>query len=460
MSSNIHLHIACYSTSYNATILDSLPFVRFFYERSLWMTLLLKQTYDRVIILADSPVADSVIDYHLVNLLGLQGEELKSAKSRLKVIVPKIADNTLLPIEESVLADPSSIDLIKAEISLANNASFHAFTSSDSLDLLAATLGLKCDQPPVSLAEQWGSKSGSRQLLSEANVPIPRGTLLPVSSLDLIQTEVSNLLRQFPNTKKLLLKLNSSAWGDGLGQVLIDLDLFRKTEALRPSMVAFGQEWPVIERELLRDGAIIEEFIPNILSCPSGQGVVDLQGKVTVISAHDQVMDGTSYVGCCWPVGEEIAHFVHDSVKQVGECLAQRGVWGHFGVDFILTDDGKMMGTEINLRKVGPSHVQRYVNLIVESRNSIEQSLKDNSTYAYINKRYFKPDQLRLATTKFLLREMQFEQIEYNRETNQGILLHLLTAYDECGYLEMTAIARNIQEAKFILQKAEILAFQ
>ncbi len=135
----------------------------------------------------------------------------------------------------------------------------------------------------------------------------------------------------------------------------------RRTLPERILFEAAGESMDPYFEKLARMGGVVEAFVdgPDKRS-PSVQCRINPVGEVEVISTHDQALGGPNgqvFLGASFPADGEYRHDLHRMALEVGARLAELGVLGRFGVDFISTraTDGTWShnALEINLRKGG-----------------------------------------------------------------------------------------------------------
>lgn len=80
------------------------------------------------------------------------------------------------------------------------------------------------------------------------------------------------------------------------------------------------------------------------------------------LSTHDQVLGGTkgqTFLGCRFPADGAYGPRVANLGERIGKVLAEQGVIGRFGIDFVVVRDGDEWfpyAIEINLRNGGTTH--------------------------------------------------------------------------------------------------------
>jgi hypothetical protein len=95
-------------------------------------------------------------------------------------------------------------------------------------------------------------------------------------------------------------------------------------------------------------GGIVEEFVPGeVKRSPSAQFRIDPLGGINAVSTHDQVLGGANgqvFLGCRFPAHEAYRLEIQARSAKVAQILAQKGVLGRFGVDFISVKDSEGWG--------------------------------------------------------------------------------------------------------------------
>ncbi len=129
-------------------------------------------------------------------------------------------------------------------------------------------------------------------------------------------------------------------------------------------------------RKIPHMGVLAEEFLDGqFKTSPSGQACIDKNGVVGMLSTHEQILGGLDkmvYLGCTFPASEETRLTVQAYAKKIGECLANKGIIDHYGVDFIAVKNGdeawKVYCLEINLRHGGTTHPYMTMKLLTEGQ--------------------------------------------------------------------------------------------
>ncbi|MGH8001601.1 MAG: peptide ligase PGM1-related protein, partial [Brasilonema sp.] len=209
------------------------------------------------------------------------------------------------------------------------------------------------------------------------------------------------------------------------------------------------------------------EYVKGAICSPSSQGFIDASGGVKVLSSHDQILVGSQYIGCVFPAPVQYISQMNESVKKVGKQLHLHGVHGTFGIDFIGFENGKLLATEINLRKVGPTHAFSYVESVIGNTIDSDGFLrnKKGQPIYYVHRRFYEPSILKYLEPKTAVEALRSYDLLYKHSTQTGTILHILSALKPCGYVEITSIDNNRDKAfeldkqaqKALLAKAKLL---
>jgi hypothetical protein len=189
---------------------------------------------------------------------------------------------------------------------------------------------------------------------------------------------------------------------------------------------------------------------------------VNAIGEPQAISTHDQVLGGPSgqvFLGCTFPAADEYRMEIQESGQQVATALAERGVIGRFGIDYVsVCENGKWTHSaiEINLRKGGTTHP--FLTLKFLTAGHYDPS--DGMFYAPSGKPkyYFATDTLQTDRYRGLMPEdlvdiAVYHGLHFHGPTERGVVFHLIGALSEYGKLGVVAIGDNPQQARFLYKQ-------
>lgn len=442
------------SVAYSDGLLDALPFIRYYGERSLSDLAALRDPHRHVVLLTAEPIDPWIVNRTIADLSEGDARLRRDMHRRLECLVPDRRRGE--PLADAVLADPRTMQWLRDTLRGARSALLVNFSASPATDRLAAELGVMAEEGPFGPADECGTKAGSKAVFRQAGgVLCARGDLEVVRSVDAATRAARRLAAADPPPERVIVKLNASDWGDGLGNVVLDCATLLRTGSLRDSIESLPQPWEDYCRELADGGAIIEEYIADATAWPSAQGRITADGEFQLLAAHQQILVAGEYRGCCFPLEPQTSGVVAGATARVGAALERHGIRGSFGVDFIVAG-GRTYATEINVRKVGPSHVIKAVHARAgtgprgDGRGSIM-----GMPIAYVDRRLHRPELLTALTPQSALQALNNEDLIYERATRTGVLLHIMGALQPVGFVETTSLAATPAQARVLDQRAE-----
>lgn len=437
-------------------------------ERHLFSLIRLRHPRTRLIYVTSEPLHPSIIDYYLQLLPGIP---FSHARDRLLLFATY--DASARPLTEKILERPRLIERIHQ--ALRREKSYMICYNSTPLEReLSLRLGipLLAADPDLSY---WGTKSGSRQIFAECDIPYPDGSEL-VWNVDDLALAAAQLWERQPHLQRIVIKLNEGFSGEG--NALLDLRPFQavaKSERLEVisnglnslRFQADGETWENFSKRIPELGAIAEAFIEGeVKRSPSAQGCISPNGEVEIISTHDQILggpDGQIFLGCRFPADEAYRLQLQELGIQVGKSLAEKGALDLFGVDFIAVDLGEnsspqwdLSAIEINLRRGGTTHPFMTLRLLTNGRY-------DRSSGLFYSQQgrakfYKATDNLQKSRYRGLLPNdlmdiIAFNQLHFDSGTETGTVFHLMGCLSEFGKLGLTSIGNSPEQAEEIYQK-------
>jgi hypothetical protein len=322
-------------------------------HRFLVSIFLLRIPSARLVYVCSAEPATSVIDSYFSLL-----PESLNASERFRLIV--VDDRSARPVAAKLLDRP---DLL-ADITewIGDDPGFiEPWNVTEPEQQLALRLGL-----PISGSDPkaWpvGFKSAGRKLFRGAGIPIPPG-IEDLTTVAGAVDAIERLRMSKPDLPAVILKHDDSGAGDGNAVIRTD-DLeppgSRNARRRLRSRVNRLEPWYL---EGLESGFVAESrIVGDQFSSPSTQVEIRPDGKLVVLSTHDQVLsdDGQIYLGCRFPADPAYAPVLGTYAFAAARELVKHGALGRVGIDFVVARaDGAAWSTyaiEINLRKTGTTH--------------------------------------------------------------------------------------------------------
>jgi hypothetical protein len=428
------------SRATSASLLTRLPFIRHFDERGLSDLAVLRDGRTRVVLVTAEPIDPWILERELVGLA--EGDEDAARDMRRRLVCVVMSPGGATTVADAVLADLGAVDRLRHELRGTASGLLVNSDASEACDRLGEMLGVAVEQSPASLSAQWATKSGSKTLFREAGVPCARGGPEVVRGVADTMRAVRQLAAAAPGVERVIVKLDAAGFGAGVGNALVRVDALLRGGDLGGAVESMQQPWESYARELAAGGAIVEEFFPDLSSSPSAQGHIAADGSFELLAVHDQILASGEYRGCTFPVEPAVAAAAGEAIARIGQRLARHGVRGSFGVDFAVVD-GQTYALEINVRKVGPSHVIKAVRALTATPG------------AYVHRRLRYPELFTALAPRTVIETLDRERLLYDRATRTGIILHVMGALHRYGYVETTALAPSPAEAQRLDERCE-----
>ncbi len=456
-----HTSLIIPSLSVDQEELSKVQGASFYEERLMFALIRLRNPNARLIYVTSQPVHPDVVDYYLQLLIGVPAAH---ARRRLQML--SVFDNSNRPLTQKVLERPRVLKRLSEWISEHGPGYLTCYNTTMLERRLALELGIPLNGvDPVLLP--LGTKSGSRETFTAANVPHPAG----YENLHTEQEIVSGLCalaQQRPDIKRAVVKINEGFSGEGNG-VFTYPESKTDPQAVQQSLMQL--EWSSASentRSFLRKfeqmGGIVEEMIEgDEVRSPSVQMRIHPDGKAVLVSSHEQVLGGKTgqvYLGCRFPAREEYRSMIQEQARRIGEVLSGKGVLGRFGIDFLLTrpKDGQWQShaLEINLRMGGTTPPYHALEFLSSGELNPETGIYCSPTGQ--EKFYSATDNLKSPAYRGLLPEDLFDisirnKIHYQPDSGTGVLFYMIGALSQYGKIGMTCIGNSPEEANELFRR-------
>ncbi|PAX58472.1 peptide ligase PGM1-related protein [Brunnivagina elsteri] len=439
-------------------------------ERLLFSLIRLRNPRTRLIYVTSMPLHPSIIDYYLHLLPGIP---FSHARNRLLLL--STYDSSQKPLTQKILERPRLLERIRQAVRM-NKAFMACYNATD----LEAELSVKLGVPLYAAAPDlqiWGTKSGSRQIFAESEVPHPDGSQRVWNATELAEVAAELWERQ-PTLKRMVIKLNEGISGEG--NALLDLrpivnlappqgtHVERVIAILNAFHVmrfqASQETWENFSGRISELGAIAEAFVEGeIKFSPSVQGRITPTGDVEILSTHDQILggpDGQIYLGCRFPADAEYRLQLQELGLKVGKNLAAKGALERYGVDFVTVkqDNGEwdIQAIEINLRKGGTTHPFMTLKLLTNGHYDLSTGLfysQQGRAKYYIATDNLQKDRYKGLLPNDLMDIIAHHRLHFETGTETGSVFHLMGCLSQFGKLGLTSIGDSPQQAEDIYNK-------
>ncbi|WP_246660571.1 peptide ligase PGM1-related protein [Nitratireductor sp. XY-223] len=448
------------SLSLDQEVLSKISGVHHYEERMLCMLQLLRMPRTRIIYVSSQPIAECIIDYYLHLLPGVPQHH---ARERLKLV--SCHDDADVPLTQKILDRPRLCDRIGNALGDRSLAHMACFNVTPLERRLAARLGIPiygCD-PAL---QDYGSKSGSRKLFRESGLPIAEGFEDLADDNDIAEA-LTELKRQNPDLRRAVIKLNEGFSGEG--NAIFRFDKAPDTGIGKSwvsdrlpgaTFCASDMTWELFENKIDEMGCIVEAYVEGTHKrSPSVQYRVDPSGHLDPVSTHDQILGGSGdqvFLGCRFPADRAYRLDIQDSGMRTARLLKERGVLGHFGIDFVSVREGdawRHYAIEINLRKGGTTHPLTMLRLLTDGAYDSATGLF--STPGGETRYYYATDNLESEhyhglTPQDLIDIAVRHNIHFHGSAQRGVVFHLIGALSQYGKLGMVCVDKSHEDASHL----------
>ena len=430
------------------------PVIPAYEERFLFLMLTaVHNPRTRVIYVTSQPVLPRLLDYYLSLMPGSRPPGLND-----RLVLVSVGDGSAKPLVEKILARPHLIERLRSLIGNSGHPLMLPFSTTLYEAELGSRLGIPVYGPDPSLSF-LGTKSGSRQTFAEAGVPYPAGREGIRTLADVVDA-LEEMKADNPGLRSAVVKLDDSAGGMGNAVVQIEGadspgDLRQRVEALQPDDQAIsGEEFLA---ELDSRGGIVEERIEGeALHSPSVQLRASPLKDVEILSTHDQILGGATgqeFLGCRFPAHRDYGWLIAGLGERIGSRMAQQGVIGRFGVDFVVVRrDGEWRpyAIEVNLRNGGTTHPMLTLGALTDGEfdpSSCRFRVEGGDRYYVATDHLERPGYASL-TPDDVLDRVGDPRLSWDDGGMVGVALHLVSAVAVAGRLGLTAIGTSPADAE------------
>ncbi len=443
----------------------------YYEERLLFSLIRLWNPRTRVVYVTSMPLPPIVIEYYLQLLPGIP---FSHARDRLLLLTTY--DSSIKPLTEKILERPRLMERIKQ--ALRPEKTFMICYNSTPRE---RELSVQLNVPLYALDPDllyWGTKSGSRQIFAECDVPHPDGSD-KVENADDLAVVAAELWERQPDLQRMVVKLNEGFSGEG--NALLDLRLLNavtpgkashasRVSAIRDRFPYLGfqsknETWENFASRIPELGAIVEAFIEGEEKhSPSVQGRITPDGEVEIVSTHDQILGGPHqqiFLGCRFPANESYRLRLQDLGLRIGRNLAQKGALERFGVDFMAVrnsqpegyTDWDIQAIEINLRKGGTTHPFMTLKFLTKGRYELSTGLfysQQGRPKYYVASDNLQKERYRGLLPEDLMNIIAYHRLHFDTSTETGTVFHLIGCLSEFGKVGLTSIGNSMQQAEDI----------
>jgi hypothetical protein len=419
----------------------------FYEERLLCLALLLRNENLRVVYVTSMPIDPAIVDYYLRWL-----PDVPSARKRLTFV--ELNDPEPGALAEKLRSNPDVLDAIKQHVGDTTDTFIVPFNMTSVERWVAENIGAPVygiNPEQVAL----GTKTGSRLIAREAGVPVLPGAEDLRSAAE-VEKAIIELRSQEPSVRSVVIKLNNGF--SGQGNAIVDLAHVSSPIQDTPTIFCAETEtWATYADKIAAEGAVVEALAQESGTVsPSVQLRVGPHGEIEVLSTHDQILGGPDdqvYIGCRFPAQPRYREAIRDAGLKVGALLAQHGVIGPFGMDFVVPprdSEPEVYLTEINLRMGGTTHPMIMARNLTRARYDTvsDELISEGRPVHYVSSDNIKSSSYAGMTPQDAIDAVDAAGLAFDPLTNTGAVLHLLGAIREHGKLGTLCLADSPAQAQ------------
>lgn len=434
------------------------PILQTHEERLLCFLPMLRQRSTHLIYLSSVEVPPAAVDYWLHLVPGL---EVADARGRLTML--SLDDASPHSLAEKVLDRPDLLARVRDLVAGAPPAYLLPSHPNEPDFEVASRIGIPMYGVAPALMKRFASKSGARAVFADCGVPHPAG-VAGVRTVDEVVAAIRSLRAAGQPAADMVLKRDVGGGGH-LNAILRTADA--SDAELRDRVLRLEADDPKISVDLFLKlleggGGVVEELLNGgDLRSPSAMLRISPQGRVDVLATHDQVLSGRakqSYIGCRFPAHSGYAATIARLAVQIGRHMADAGVVGHVGVDFVCRRSGggwKAFAIEINPRMTGTTHHAYTLRML--TRGEYDSDAAAFLTQGGSNRYYVGSDAIPARSgvePGELIDAFQNSELGWHADGEAGVVLHTLSALAVTGSVGITAIGSSVEEAASLHDRA------
>ncbi|MEW1724034.1 peptide ligase PGM1-related protein [Streptomyces sp. NPDC093109] len=484
------LTISVQSRECSTLLLENLPGSTLFPERPVGAAIInaLRRPGDSVLCVTAPRMrdAEAQIAYFSDLAVSAGAGDPDGGKPRDRVEVLSLDDSSSRWLSEKLLdterpearaARRRLTEAVAAARAAGDDVRLSAFEPSANLESLAEDLGVPADQAPARCIP-LGTKAAGRALFQDAGITVAPGTA-EYFDLDGLVDGVRALLAG--GSRRLVLKLSSTAYGAGLGNAIVDLtdltdaadtaDRADRADTVRDrlagSQVLDGSlGWAGFRAAIPEAGVLAEELLAgDELRSPSYQGRIR-DGAVVTVATHEQVLgpNNQTYTGSSFPAADAYRSTLIEYGRRVGAALVRHGVThGDYGVDFVTVRRGEewqVYGIELNLRATGTLHAFNAVTGLLGTVPDDDGVLygPDGTPRTYLASDSITSPAYRGLMPAGLIDLVRDSPLHWNPAEGRGVVLHMLSALPDYGKFGAVCVGADRAEAAELMSRLRALA--
>ena len=429
-------------------------------ERMLYLLMLLRLPNTRLIYVTSQPISQTVVDYFLHLLPGIP-----STHARRRLTLFDCCDASPLPLVQKILNRPRLINKIRGAISETESAHMSCFNSTHLERELAIQLGipLYANDPEL---RHLGSKSGSRNTMMAAGIPVPEGFEDLHHEKEIIQA-LTLLKNRNPSLRKAVVKLNEGFSGEGnatfsfADSPATGMETWIQNNVAGTHQVSklppkTGVRFAISSGSWAASSNRLSMASRNVLRRFNAESIRSEKSRSFRLMIKSSVGPA---VRSFWAARFRHVTNTESNCKKRDEksenILRDRGVIGRFGIDFVSVREPagwKHYAIEINLRKGGTTHPFMMLQFLTNGNydcNTGEFVVPGGGSRCYFASDNLCDESYRGLGPEDLIDIAVENNLHYHSTLQQGVIFHLIGALSEFGKLGVLCIGDSRDGAKY-----------
>ncbi|MDP3970389.1 MAG: M20/M25/M40 family metallo-hydrolase [bacterium] len=432
--------------------------IEFYEERLLYVVGLLRDPNTKIVFVSSKQIDPVIIDYYFDLFSRSQKERISMEKRWHHFYIGNSRIHKTLT--QKVLTSKRLVIQINQQIDNTKQAVLRCFNSSEDEKALAVKLNIPLYAPDPKFLH-YGSKSGARQVFKQAGLKPPYGVENITSMLELINS-IRKIKQHEKGVEQVVVKFDYSF--SGVGNANLTVSKFPRTNVaaekyIKTHLKPNESDVTAIQylKKLFDIGGIVETWLQGIrIFSPSVQLAIDPDKSVRIISSHEQLLDEETkqvFLGARFPARKSMRQPLLLQAEKVGKELADAGVIGFFGIDFIAVKEKTKYVAypiEINLRKGGATHPFQIARMLTQGSYKKDGAMRDDSRQriAYYSFDNIKSTDYVGLKPEEIIKIVKQAGLEFDHENNGGVSLHLLGSLKKYGKFGTVCIARSPRAAE------------
>lgn len=435
--------------------------LRYYEERYLYFLMFLKNPESRLLAVLSHGYETCIIDYFIKHAAQAIGVDTVDLKRRLTIIT--------IPAKEKKTLTQNILNSKLLQKKITDFAQKHgpAFIEFWRVTHDEVSLSKQLDIPYYGLRSSAffiNTKSGARKLFQKTQLKMAAG-FEDLKSFKHAHRKLKKLIL-LSGAKNFLIKINNEGGGIGILKIAREQIKENYFDFLKSVQFPIGQPKRIFLRYFEKEGGVVEEFIERDWSCsPSVQFEITPDKKIRGLATHEQILEGTEYLGTKFPAPERYRRNILQAGKKIVRRISEIGGQEFIAIDLLVTKNKKdknvkVWGIEINARKGGANHTHMWAKYLTGAHYDEKKGVlvSDKGEVVYQATEYFFNEPwVKDISPERLLESIQDAKLDFDHKTKSGVFVHLLSPISHYGKFGVTVIGHSEKDVAVLWLRLENL---